>query len=153
METVVRVIVGLKVAGLALFAVVLVTSIAYTIAVGPEEPESTHGSTAVCEDGTVFQPPWNVCGESHGYLDHWTTVPLLPSANHVFPPSHQRSLRSIQMRTTGSRPIPTVALLGHRLPLPGILATSAKHPYPPIGACVKWTSNPAPVAGGEVQQA
>ncbi|MEU3410371.1 hypothetical protein ABZ760_03720 [Streptomyces sp. NPDC006658] len=85
METVVRVIVGLKVAGLVLFAVVLVTSFAYTMAVGPEEPESTHGSTAVCKDGTVLEPPWNVCGESHGYLDHWTTAPLLPSANPVIP--------------------------------------------------------------------
>lgn len=75
METVIKVIVGLKVVGLALFAVALVVSFAYTFVVGPYDPESTHGRTAVCKDGTVLEPPSNVCGEDHGYLDHWTTGP------------------------------------------------------------------------------
>lgn len=75
METVIKAIVGLKVVGLVLFAVVLAVSIVYTLAVGPDDPESTHGSTAVCKDGIVLSPPWNQCGEEHGYLDHWTTGP------------------------------------------------------------------------------
>ncbi|MFG3017855.1 hypothetical protein ACGFZQ_04765 [Streptomyces sp. NPDC048254] len=75
METVIKVIVGLKFVGLALFGVVLVISFVYTIAVGPDDPASKQGSTAVCKDGTVLQPPWNLCGQEHGYLDHWTTAP------------------------------------------------------------------------------
>ncbi|MFF3876011.1 hypothetical protein [Streptomyces sp. NPDC001978] len=75
METVIKVIVGLKVVGLALFVAVLAISVVYTIAVGPDDPESKHGSTAVCKDGTVLEPPWNVCGKERGYLDHWTTGP------------------------------------------------------------------------------
>ncbi|MGW2573003.1 hypothetical protein [Streptomyces sp. NPDC001537] len=75
METVTKAIVALKFVGLALFGVALVISLTYTIAVGPDDPESTHGSTAVCKDGTVLEPPWDVCGKEHGYLDHWTTAP------------------------------------------------------------------------------
>ncbi|WP_328766905.1 hypothetical protein [Streptomyces sp. NBC_00286] len=75
METVIKAIVGLKLVGLVLFAVALVISFAYTFVVGPEDPESQHGYTAVCKDGTVLSPPWNHCGEEHGYLDHWTTTP------------------------------------------------------------------------------
>ncbi|MET7608966.1 hypothetical protein [Streptomyces avermitilis] len=75
MESVVKVLVGLKVAGLVLFAVVLVISFVYTLAVGPEDPASEYGRTAVCKDGTVLDPPWNLCGKEHGYLDHWTTAP------------------------------------------------------------------------------
>ncbi|MFF0136752.1 hypothetical protein ACFYRN_09925 [Streptomyces sp. NPDC005227] len=75
METVIKAIVGLKLVGLVLFVVVLIISVAYTFAVGPSDPESTHGTTAVCTDGTVLAPPWNVCGQEHGYLDHWTASP------------------------------------------------------------------------------
>lgn len=75
MESVIKALVGLKVVGLVLFAAVLVISFVYTLVVGPADPESTHGETAVCKDGTVLQPPWNLCGQEHGYLDHWTTAP------------------------------------------------------------------------------
>ncbi|MFF2205220.1 hypothetical protein [Streptomyces sp. NPDC058145] len=75
MEHIIKAIVGLKLVGLVLFALVLAVSIVYTIAVGPDDPESTHGNTAVCKDGAVLEPPWNVCGEENGYLDHWTTGP------------------------------------------------------------------------------
>ncbi|MFE9813177.1 hypothetical protein [Streptomyces sp. NPDC005548] len=75
METVVRAIVGLKAVGLVLFGIVLVMSVGYTIVVGPDDPESKQGHTAVCKDGTVLAPPWSVCGEEHGYLDHWTMGP------------------------------------------------------------------------------
>lgn len=75
METVIKALVGLKLVGLVLFAVVVAVSIVYTLAVGPDDPESTQGNTAVCKDGTVLSPPWNVCGEEHGYLDHWTVDP------------------------------------------------------------------------------
>ncbi|MFF6982456.1 hypothetical protein ACFZAV_33390 [Streptomyces sp. NPDC008343] len=70
MESVIKALVGLKILGLVLFAVVLAISLGYTFIVGPDDPESEHGSTAVCNDGTVLEPPWNVCGEEHGYLDH-----------------------------------------------------------------------------------
>ncbi|MFE2530434.1 hypothetical protein [Streptomyces sp. NPDC059371] len=83
METVIKVIVGLKVVGLVLFGVVLVISFGYTLVVGPDDPESTHGHTAVCKDGTVLTPPWNVCGEEHGYLDHWTTGPTATATETI----------------------------------------------------------------------
>ncbi|MEU6802517.1 hypothetical protein [Streptomyces neyagawaensis] len=75
METVIKAIVGLKIVGLVLFVVVLVLSFAYTLVVGPDDPESPHGYIAVCKDGTVLEPPSNVGGEEHGYLDQWTTGP------------------------------------------------------------------------------
>lgn len=84
METVIKAIVGLKVVGLVLFGVVLIISFAYTFVVGPDDPESKHGYTAVCKDGTVLAPPWNVCGKDHGYLDHWTTGPA-PTAEPAIP--------------------------------------------------------------------
>ncbi|MGW3813439.1 hypothetical protein [Streptomyces sp. NPDC005046] len=43
METIIKVIIGLKVLGLVLFGVVLVISIVYTLAVDPDDPESRHG--------------------------------------------------------------------------------------------------------------
>ncbi|MFJ4550323.1 hypothetical protein ACIP4X_14015 [Streptomyces sp. NPDC088817] len=79
METVIKALVGLKLVGLVLFAIGLVISIAYTLAVGPDDPETKHGYTAVCKDGTVHAPPWNSC-KDHGYLDHWTTGPAAPTA-------------------------------------------------------------------------
>jgi hypothetical protein len=77
METVIKALVGLKLVGLALSAAVLAISIIYTLAVGPEDPESERGRTAVCKDGTVLAPPWNLCGKQHGYLDHWTKGPAI----------------------------------------------------------------------------
>ncbi|WP_406841895.1 hypothetical protein ACICHK_43700 (plasmid) [Streptomyces sp. AHU1] len=84
METVVKAVVALKVVGLVLFVVVLAISFAYTLVVGPDDPESSHGYTAVCRDGTVLAPPWNQCGKEHGYLDHWTTGPA-PSTTPAVP--------------------------------------------------------------------
>ncbi|MFB6955474.1 hypothetical protein ACFCYB_00200 [Streptomyces sp. NPDC056309] len=78
METVIKALVTLKFIGLVLFAIGLVISFAYTLAVGPDDPETKHGYTAVCKDGTVLAPPWNACGQQHGYLDHWTTGPAAP---------------------------------------------------------------------------
>jgi hypothetical protein len=84
METVIKAIVGLKLVGLVLFAVGLAISIAYTFVVGPDDPESKHGYTAVCKDGTVLAPPWNSCGKEHGYFDHWTTGPA-PTTDSAVP--------------------------------------------------------------------
>ncbi|SED26634.1 hypothetical protein SAMN05216532_4001 [Streptomyces sp. 2231.1] len=84
MESIIKALVGLKLVGLVLFVIAVAIGIGYTLAAGPEEPESTHGSTAVCKDGTVLSPPWNACGEEHGYLDHWTSRPA-PTAAPAIP--------------------------------------------------------------------
>lgn len=75
MDTLFKVIFGVKAVGAVLFAIGLAIAIVYTVATGAQDPETTHGYTAVCKDGTVLPPPWNSCGEGHGYLDHWTTGP------------------------------------------------------------------------------
>lgn len=75
MESIIKGLAGLKLLGLVLFAIVLAASLGYTLVAGPDDPESTHGYTAVCKDGTVLEPPGNVCGKEHGFLDHWTTAP------------------------------------------------------------------------------
>ncbi|MEU3293003.1 hypothetical protein ABZ722_11645 [Streptomyces longwoodensis] len=75
MENLIKGLVGLKVVGAVLFLSVFAVCAVYTAMEGPEDPETQHGYTAVCKDGTVLPPPWNVCGEAHGHLDHWTTAP------------------------------------------------------------------------------
>ncbi|UYQ63074.1 hypothetical protein [Streptomyces peucetius] len=58
------------------FAAMLAALAAWFLLNGsPGYKEPDHGSTAVCNDGTVLEPPWNSCGGEHDHLDHWTTAP------------------------------------------------------------------------------
>lgn len=75
MENLIKALVAVKVLGAALFLLMLGVFVVSMVITGSDDPEDQHGYTAVCKDGTVLEPPWNQCGEQHGYLDHWTTAP------------------------------------------------------------------------------
>jgi hypothetical protein len=65
----------IKIAAIVLLVAVLIVGGIVTMFAGTEPPprDPEHGyTTAVCKDGAVLPPPWNTCGEDHGYLDHWT---------------------------------------------------------------------------------
>ncbi|MFI6105827.1 hypothetical protein [Streptomyces sp. NPDC051310] len=64
---------AIMVLGLITMAAVLLFWALLNGSPGYDQPD--HGFTAVCKDGTVLEPPWNLCGPEHGYLDHWTTTP------------------------------------------------------------------------------